>query len=197
MNSDSTTAAGETGKPEKGAKSAPDRNSIDLRPVLLALAKLEAEVASLRAENAQIKALAAAGAHSAEEAAAYMRILLPEQYLALKADEVLQLHEKTPDARLKLTADFATPMVAMRRGEILEAGDPRVKLYGDRMQLALVTGGQETADRVGELVAQANARAVQALLNDKRREQQKIADELAAKARDAAERAAKLAEEAA
>jgi hypothetical protein len=197
-------AAGEAGKPDKAPKSKDAGVSADLRPVLDAIAKMQAEVvglraevADLRAENAALRVVAEAGASAAAEASAYMRVLLPEQYLALKPDEVRQLHVAAPEARLKLTADFISTMVTIRRGEVIEAGDPRIPMYADRMQLALVVGGEDAGERVEQLVGQANARHVKALVENKRREQQRIAEQHAAQAREAEARAKSLAVEAA
>lgn len=193
MTSESTqTAAGETGKTDKGA-----RTALDQRALMDVLTKLQNEVAALRSENAELRELVAVAATAAGEASAYMRVLLPEQYLALKPDEVRKLHEAAPTARLKLTADFATPMVTLRRGDVLDAGDPRVLAYADRLSVALITGGEDAGDRVRELVEQANGRQVKALVDAKRREQQRLADEKAREAREAEARAKALAEEAA
>lgn len=203
MTSDSTQTAGETGKPDKGPAKSKDSaaplaiSPADLRSLMAAVGRLEAEVASLRAELAEAKMIASAGADASEAAAAYMRVLLPEQYLALKPDEVRQIHAAAPEARLKLTADFVTGMVLLRRGEVIEAGDPRVPLYADRMQLALVVGGEDAGERVAELVARANEKQVAAIVEQKRREQQRVAEHLAAQAKLAADRAAALAQGAA
>lgn len=209
MSNDSTqNGAGEAGKSAKSKDIAAAPH--DSRAMLDALGRIEAamvadrraaevhrasvdaELAALRADLAAARSAAEAAATAADEAATYMRVLLPERYLSLKVEEVLQLHERTPEARLKLTADFVTGMVTMRRGEVIDAGDPRIRTYCDRMQLALVVGGEEAAERVDELVAQANARQVKAILEDKRREQLKVASELAARAREAADRAKAL-----
>lgn len=158
--------------------------------------KLHAELAAIRAELGALREMIAAAATSAAAAEVYMRVLLPEQYLALKPAEVLALHREAPGARLKLTADFRTNMVNMPRGTVVDAGDPRVASYADRLQVALMVGGEQAAERVAELVAAANQQAVKATLNERRRQQQREADDLAAKAAEAAQRARRLAQEA-
>lgn len=201
MNSESTqTAAGETGKTEKAAAKSKDAavapsNSTDLRALVAMVGQLAADMAALRAEVAALAGTTNTAADAAEEAAAYMRVLLPEQYLALKPDEVRQIHETAPEARLKVTADFRTNMVTFARGEVIDAGDPRIPVYADRLQLALIHADDNAEGRVAEFVARANARQVKAILEDKRKAQLRVADELAAKAREAADRAAKLAQE--
>ena len=201
MNSESTqTAAGETGKTEKAAAKSKDAavapsNSTDLRALVAMVGQLAADMAALRAEVAALAGTTNTAADAAEEAAAYMRVLLPEQYLALKPDEVRQIHETAPEARLKVTADFRTNMVTFARGEVIDAGDPRIPVYVDRLQLALIHADDNAETRVASFVARANARQVKAILEDKRKAQLRVADELAAKAREAADRAAKLAQE--
>jgi len=202
VNSESTqTAAGETGKTEKAAAKskdaavAPSNSTADLRTLVAMVGQLAADMAALRAEVAALASTTGVGAEAAEEAAAYMRVLLPEQYLALKPDEVRQIHATAPEARLKVTADFRTNMVSFARGEVIDAGDPRIPVYVDRLQLALVHADDNAEGRVAEFVARANARQVKAILEDKRKAQLRVADELAAKAREAADRAAKLAQE--
>lgn len=201
MNSESTqTAAGETGKTEKAAAKSKDAavapsNSTDLRALVAMVGQLAADMAALRAEVAALAGTTNTAADAAEEAAAYMRVLLPEQYLALKPDEVRQIHETAPEARLKVTADFRTNMVTFARGEVIDAGDPRIPVYADRLQLALIHADDNAETRVASFVARANARQVKALLEDKRKAQLRVAGELAAKAREAADRAAKLAQE--
>ncbi len=156
---------------------------------------LRAELSAIRAELGALRGAIAAAAASAAAAEVYMRVLLPEQYLALKPAEVLALHNDAPGARLRLTADFHTNMVSMPRGTVLDAGDPRVASYADRLQVALLVGGEEAAERVAELVAAANQQAVRATLNERRRQQQREAEDLAAKAAEAAQRAKRLAQE--
>jgi len=201
VNSESTqTAAGETGKTEKAAAKSKDTaaaatNSPDMRALVAMVGQLAADMAALRAEVAALAGTTNTAADAAEEAAAYMRVLLPEQYLALKPDEVRQIHETAPEARLKVTADFRTNMVTFARGEVIDAGDPRIPVYADRLQLALIHADDNAETRVASFVARANARQVKALLEDKRKAQLRVAGELAAKAREAADRAAKLAQE--
>lgn len=157
--------------------------------------KIHAELVAIRAELTSLREMVAAAAGSAAAAEIYMRVLLPEQYLALKPAEVLALHHEAPAARLKLTADFNTNMVSMPRGTVIDAGDPRVALYADRLQVALLVGGEQAAERVAELVAAANQQAVKATLNERRRQQQREAEDLAARAAEAAKRAQRLARE--
>lgn len=192
MTSESTQpAAGETGKTDKAPKAKDP--APDLHNLVAMIAKLHAGLADLRADIAKVGVIASEAAAAAGEASAYMRVLLPEQYLALKPSEVLDLHRSSPSSRLKLTADFATNMVTLRRGEVLEAGDPRIPQYADRIQLALVVGGEDAGERVAALVEQANARHVAAAVENRRREMSAAAAELAAKAREAAEHAERLA----
>lgn len=169
----------------------------ELRALLVAVAQLAADVAAMRAEMSRIGAAAGNAAAASEATAAYMRVLLPERLFALSAEEVRLLHTRAPDVRLKLTADFVTNMVTLRRGEVLEAGDARLGLYADRMQLALVVGGDDTTERVEQLVRQSNEREVMSLIEARRLAQQRVADDLARRAAEAASAAAQLAQESA
>lgn len=75
-----------------------------------------------------------------DEQNAMMLVLLPEQMIALTDEEVLALAKDAPDTALVLVHDFHSTMTSMAKGEVLLAGDPRVRLYAraSTFQVAIV-----------------------------------------------------------